>query len=103
MRKQPPYLIAKATMPFALCSVLVLSLASLRADDKDKGKGAPDTDSKIETSRSDGQLNRHDAKFVRDAAHGGTMEVQMGKLGVQKAQDPQVKQFAQRLIDDHTK
>lgn len=31
------------------------------------------------------------------------MEVHMGKMGVEKAQNAQLKQFAQKLIDDHSK
>jgi putative membrane protein len=88
---------AKTKLTLALCTVLALSAASLRADDKDKnepGAGTTSTTSK---------LNRSDEKFVREAAKGGMMEVHMGKLGVQKAQNDQVKQFAQRLVDDHTK
>lgn len=30
-------------------------------------------------------------------------EVQMGQMGVQMATDPQVKQFAQRMVDDHSR
>jgi putative membrane protein len=44
-----------------------------------------------------------DKKFVKDAALGGMSEVELGKLAVQKASDDNVKQFAQKMIDDHTK
>ena len=44
-----------------------------------------------------------DKKFVKDAAIGGLAEVQLGQLAVQKASDSAVKQFGQRMIDDHTK
>jgi len=33
----------------------------------------------------------------------GVAEVQMGKPAVEKASNPQVKQFGQSMIDDHTK
>ncbi|MGH9667584.1 MAG: DUF4142 domain-containing protein [Bryobacteraceae bacterium] len=45
----------------------------------------------------------NDRKFVKDAAMGGLAEVEMGKLAVQKASSDSVKQFGQKLIDDHTK
>jgi len=35
-------------------------------------------------------------------AEGNLAEIEMGQLGIQKAQNDQVKQFAQKLIDDHT-
>jgi putative membrane protein len=44
-----------------------------------------------------------DKKFVKDAALGGLTEVELGKLAVQKASDDKVKQFGQKMIDDHTK
>ena len=42
-------------------------------------------------------------KFMTSAAEGGMAEVAMGKIAVQNASDPKVKDFGQRMIDDHTK
>jgi putative membrane protein len=39
--------------------------------------------------------------FVKEAAQGGMAEVELGRLAVERAQDPDIKQFAQRMIDDH--
>jgi len=44
-----------------------------------------------------------DSKFVMDAAVGGMTEVELGKLATQKASDDSVKQFGQKMVDDHTK
>jgi putative membrane protein len=44
-----------------------------------------------------------DAQFVRQAAEGGMMEVAKGKLAAQKGSHEGVKQFGQRMVDDHTK
>jgi putative membrane protein len=44
-----------------------------------------------------------DAMFVKEAAKGGMMEVAKGKLAAQHASRDDVKQFAQRMVDDHTK
>lgn len=44
-----------------------------------------------------------DSTFVTKAAMGNMAEVQMGQLAVQHASNPQVKQFGQRMIDDHSK
>ncbi len=44
-----------------------------------------------------------DKMFVKKAMQGSMAEVQLGQLTLQKSQNEQVKQFAQRMIDDHTK
>lgn len=41
--------------------------------------------------------------FVKKAGVAGMAEVAMGKLGSQKATDPAVKSFAQKMVMDHTK
>lgn len=42
------------------------------------------------------------AEFVRMAASGDMFEIESGKLALSKADGADVKQFAQKLIDDHT-
>lgn len=44
-----------------------------------------------------------DKAFVKKALEGNIAEVQMGQLALQKSGDDQVKQFAQRMVDDHGK
>jgi len=44
-----------------------------------------------------------DKKFINNAAQGGMAEVQLGQLASQRASDPQVKQFAEQLVNDHSK
>ncbi len=44
-----------------------------------------------------------DAAFVREAGQAGLAEVRMGELSQQNAQDQQVKDFGQRLVNDHSK
>ena len=47
-------------------------------------------------------LSRTDHTFVTKAAEGGRMEVELAQQALQKASRPEVKDFAQHLIDDHT-
>jgi len=44
-----------------------------------------------------------ESAFVKEAAQGGLAEVELGQLAVRRAKDEDVKQFAQRMVDDHSK
>jgi len=46
--------------------------------------------------------NMKDKKFVHKAAEGGMAEIQLSQLALQKAGSDDVKQFAQKMVDDHT-
>ena len=43
-----------------------------------------------------------DKKFVSAASEGGLAEVEFGKLATEKAKNPQVKAFAEKMVHDHT-
>ena len=47
-------------------------------------------------------LSSADREFAMKAASGGLAEVQAAQLAEQRAASPQIKQFAQRMITDHT-
>ncbi len=49
-----------------------------------------------------GTLAPADRRFAERAAEAGMAEVEAGKLAQQKAQDPQVKQFGERMVHDHS-
>jgi putative membrane protein len=51
---------------------------------------------------ADAGLNQTDRDFIGKAAQGGQFEVAAGKLAAQRALDPAVKQFAQRMVADHS-
>jgi putative membrane protein len=44
-----------------------------------------------------------DKAFVHEVLQGGMAEVQLGQLAAQKGSSPDVKQFGQKMVDDHTK
>jgi putative membrane protein len=50
------------------------------------------------TAKSSGSA---DLTFIRTAASAGLAEVELGRVGVEKAESADVKQFAQRMVDDH--
>jgi putative membrane protein len=49
------------------------------------------------------KVDRGDRKFIEEAAQGGMMEVEAGKLAASKASDPAVKSFGDRMVKDHSK
>ncbi len=44
-----------------------------------------------------------DKAFVHQALQGGMAQIQLGQLALQKSSNPDVKEFAQKMVDDHTK
>jgi len=44
-----------------------------------------------------------DHNFLMDAAMGGMMEVELGRIAAQQGMSDAVKQFGQRMVDDHSK
>lgn len=48
-------------------------------------------------------LSSADKKFLTSAMEGNMAEVQLGNLALQKSSNPDVKEFAQKMVDDHTK
>ncbi len=74
-----------ATIPFALVFALPAPASA--------AKGAA----------SSSALNSSDRKFLGEAAGGGLAEVELGRLAVEKASDPDVKAFGQHMVDDHSK
>ena len=70
-----------------LCVGLLLTATALAGDTKDKR----------------GQVSFSEYKFGKEAAMGGQMEVQLGKLASQKSSNPSIQQFGQRMVADHGK
>lgn len=90
------------TVVLTLGLVTCLALASAMAQDMTKDSSMK-KDSKNDSMQAGSALSSSDRKFVMEAAHGGMMEVALGRMAVDKASSPDVKQFAQRLVDDHSK
>lgn len=85
---------------FAITLALFLPVGlSLAADTKSERK----TDTKSERKKSESKLSKDDERFVKDAAAGGTMEVELGKMAAEKAASNEVKEFGRRMQEEHGK
>jgi putative membrane protein len=84
----------KSMFKFATTKALIVGIAlllpasfALAASSSDRG----------------GKLPKADADFIKDAAQGGMMEVELGKIAADKASNSQVKDFGKRMQQDHSK
>ena len=50
-----------------------------------------------------GNMTSQDHNFIMDAAMGGMMEVELGRVAAEKGMSEAVKKFGQRMVDDHSK
>jgi putative membrane protein len=89
---------------------LCLYPAAALAQHPGAGGGAPSmsrpdtTSQNSQTDTGQREPKRIDEKkFIQDAAVDDLTEVAMGKLAVEKGSDDAIKQYGQKLIDDHTK
>ena len=57
----------------------------------------------VASAAQSGTLTKGDRTFIEKAAKGGVAEVELGNLAQQKAQNQQVKDFAARMVQDHSK
>ncbi|KAA6455851.1 DUF4142 domain-containing protein [Acidobacteria bacterium AB60] len=77
------------------CFALMVGAPRLQAQAGDAGGSM--------TQTGGGNASTADKMFVKKAMAGGMAEVQLGQLATQKGSSDDVKQFGQKMVDDHTK
>ena len=98
----------------AICIAPPLALTQSPADGQTPGAGINSTPGTSTLPNPADQLGNMggvnavqqaaiDKIFVKKAIQGSIAEVQLGELTLQKSNNDQVKQFARKMIDDHTK
>src|SRR5215471_14292724 len=81
----------------------LLSASTAVAQTYDKSKTTDTSKSRMGQTSSSTSLASSDASFLKKAALGGLEEVELGKLAADKASNPDVKAFGQKMVDDHTR
>jgi len=95
---------------FLFLSVGLLTALGAACAKEPGNKGTANSESIVKTEpakpmsdKGDAVVTGGDLAFMNDAAAGGMAEVELGKLAASKAQNAEVKAFAQKMIDDHSK
>jgi len=82
---------------------LGLALALTGACNKDNRAPANGTGASVGTAgRTESDVSSGDRNFVRDVAEMNMSEIALARLGSERASTPDVKQFAQTVVTDHT-
>lgn len=92
-----------------LCSILSISIlcgcetSTNQNQSTTNANTSTNANATARTSPVTAPTQRSDTGFVNTVAMDGLAEVELGHLAMQKAKNPQVKQFAQRMVADHSK
>ncbi|HEX8723733.1 MAG TPA: DUF4142 domain-containing protein [Pyrinomonadaceae bacterium] len=86
----------------ATCAVLALAVAGAAGTTQKANSGAAGNGND-NPHAGHGAAMAADHKFAMEAAMGSMMEVELGRVAAQKGASDEVRQFGQRMVDDHTK
>jgi putative membrane protein len=89
-------------LSIALAAALTIGCNS--NSNKDVNASNPSTGGAVGTAGSESnKVSNGDKDFVKDIATASIAEVELGRMALDKAVNPDVKKFAQMMVDDHTK
>lgn len=92
-------LLTKTLFVTGIAAALLLGQSS----QSDRNQSSSSTSSSASGKMGSANLSSADRNFIMKAAEGGKMEVEMGQKAAQQASNSEVKQFGQRMVDDHGK
>jgi putative membrane protein len=76
--------------------------AAAKKEEK-KSEQTSSSPAKSPASNANGNVSAKDKSFMNEAAMGGMMEVEMGKMAQQKGKSADVKKIGSTMVADHTK
>lgn len=89
---------------FLLVAGSLLLLQACNENKHDNGDAVENAHDANDLKEQDGTGQEDDTNdFAVKAAAGGMLEVALGKMAQEKAQDPQVKAFGEKMVADHGK
>src|SRR5437868_12180494 len=89
---------------FAVVAILIVGLDVVQAaEKKDEKKTSPSPSASTSKSPANNSSSAKDKSFMKEAAKGGMMEVEMGKMAQQKGKSAGVKKIGGTMVADHTK
>jgi putative membrane protein len=77
--------------------------ANTTSGDRTHAQQGSDTANRNRAGETETMVGQADLKFMNETAQSGLMEVKAATLAEQKSQNPEVKKFAQQLVEDHSK
>lgn len=83
---------------FAACFFALVSCGTKNNQEDSKEVAEEQNEAKFDDTKLD-----DDTEFAVAAADGSMLEIQLGQLALTKASSPKVKEFAQSMVDDHSK
>jgi putative membrane protein len=86
-----------------LAGVAVLALFGWQASVAAHQPGQPGKAKVAKAEAAKAAGGAADRAFVLEAASGGAMEVELGRMAASQASSDDVKKFGQRMVDDHSK
>ena len=96
----------RQNFPLALGAAIVASTLSLAAQTPNSSAPAPKPQAPATKTAPPAEIKtamNADHHFAMEAAEGGMAEVELGQLAADKASNGKVKEFGQRMVNDHGK
>lgn len=79
---------------WTVCSMIACNNSRTADDSVEQAQNVNDSTALVEVNDSD---------FAVEAADAGLAEIELGKLALERASDPRIKEFAKTMVDEHNK